>query len=122
MSYDQPKYSKFEYTIYILSITTIYIKKHIKNMHQFNSIAGIKHKECIPVAIRAENDISKDGTYYKAVEIAKATCTDHIMLFREYNNKLTLVSPFDIIDEPTCFVVVNINDRTLKFELSCKKN
>ena len=41
------------------------------------------------------------------------------MLFRKDDNKLTLLNPLDIIDEPTCFVVININDRTLK---SCAKD
>ena len=92
-------------------------------MHQFENIAGGEHKECIPVSVKSDNTyedgISKDGTYYKAIEITKATCKDHIMLFREDDDKLTLLNPFDIIDKPTCFVVVNINDRTLT---SCAKD
>ena len=88
-------------------------------MHQFETIAGIKHKECIPISVKSnddisKDDISKDDTYYKAIEIARAACKDRIMLFRKDDDKLTLLNPFDIVDKPTCFVVVNINDRTLK--------
>ena len=72
-------------------------------MHQFETIAGIKHDECIPISVKSENDISKDDIYYKAIEIANATCKDRIMLFRKDDNKLTLMNPLDIVDEPTCF-------------------
>ena len=83
-------------------------------MHQFETISGIKHVGCIPISVKNE-----DSTYYKAIEIAKTTCKDRIMLFRKDDNKLTLLNPLDIIDKPTCFVVININDRTLK---SCAKD
>ena len=83
-------------------------------MHQFETLAGIKHVGCIPISVRDDN-----GTYYKAIEIAKTTCKDRIMLFRKDDNKLTLLNPLDIIDEPTCFVVINIHDRTL---MSCAKD
>jgi len=118
MSSDQPKYSKFEYTIFFLYITIKNTKMNHK-MHQFENIAGGPYKGCIPIPIKSKDDISKDGTYYKAIEIAKATCTDRIMLFRKDDNKLTLLNPLDIVDEPTGFVVVNINDRTLE---SCAKD
>jgi len=88
-------------------------------MHQFKSIAGDQHKGCIPIPIKSKDDISKADKYYKAIEIAKATCKYRIMLFREDDDKLNLLNPFDIINEPTCFVVVNINDRTLK---SCARD
>ena len=78
-------------------------------MHQFETISGSQQKGCIPVLVKNE-----DGTYYKAIEIAKSTCKDYIMLFKKDDNKLTLLNPLDIIDEPICFVVVNINDRTLE--------
>jgi hypothetical protein len=106
----------------LLNLNILYflisIKKHQK-MHQFETIAGIKHKECIPISVKSnddisKDDISKDDTYYKAIEIARAACKDRIMLFRKDDDKLTLLNPFDIVDKPTCFVVVNINDRTLK--------
>ena len=72
-------------------------------MHQFETISGSQQKGCIPVLVKNE-----DGTYYKAIEIAKSTCKDHIMLFKKDDNKLTLLNPLDIIDEPACFVVVRI--------------
>jgi len=67
-------------------------------MYQFENIAGDQHKECIPVSVKSGDDKSKDDMYYKAIDIAKATCEDRIMLFRKEDNKLTLLNPLDIID------------------------
>ena len=84
------------------------------NMHKFETLAGIKHKGCIPISVKTDDD-----KCLMAIEIAKLSCKDRIMLFRKDDNKLTLLNSLDIIDEPTYFVVVNINDRTLK---SCAKD
>lgn len=47
-------------------------------MHQFETLAGIKHKGCIPISVR------NDDKCLTAIEIAKTTCTDNIMLFKKY--------------------------------------
>ena len=77
-------------------------------MHKFDTLAG-SQLGCIPISVK-----TKDDKFHMVIDIAKTTCKDRIMLFRKYDNKLTLLDTLDIIDELTCFFIVNINDRTLK--------
>jgi hypothetical protein len=88
-------------------------------MHTFHNLAGAKYDGCISLSV-------EDRKYRTAIDIAKATIPDtilpdkptrcgntRIVLFRQENDKLKILNPSDIITEPTDFVVVNINDKTL---------
>jgi hypothetical protein len=91
-------------------------------MHTFGTISGTVFDGCTPVSVKTE-----DGKYRTAIDIAKAAIGDTVLsdgparrgntmivLFRQEDNKLKLLNPSDIIDEPTDFVAVNINDKTLE--------
>jgi hypothetical protein len=79
-------------------------------MHQFESIAGNQFIGCIPVSVKTD-----DGEYRTAIDIADTSNENsYIVLFKKEDNKLTILNPSDIIDEPTTFVVVDIDDKTLE--------